>query len=75
MSSNAGPSSGEGQDAEARDEVITRTFGWEDMFVRPEDDPRTDGGFDSERATLVAYLRDYRLTIELKCSGDRKSVV
>lgn len=39
------------------------------MFVRPEDDPRSDGGFDGERATLVGYLRDYRLTVELKCSG------
>lgn len=39
------------------------------MFVRPEDDPRGPGGFDDERSTLVAYLKDYRLTIELKCSG------
>ena len=39
------------------------------MFVRPEDDPRTDGGFHDERTTLTGYLRDYRLTIELKCSG------
>jgi uncharacterized damage-inducible protein DinB len=39
------------------------------MFVRPEDDPRTDSGFEGERATLVGYLRDYRLTIELKCAG------
>ncbi len=39
------------------------------MFVRPEDDPRTDGGFADERSTLTGYLRDYRLTIELKCSG------
>lgn len=39
------------------------------MFVRPEEDSRTDGGFGGERATLAGYLRDYRLTIELKCSG------
>lgn len=38
------------------------------MFVRPEDDPRADGGFGNERTTLIGYLRDYRLTIELKCS-------
>ena len=39
------------------------------MFVRPEDDPRTDGGFTDERTTLAGYLRDYRLTLELKCAG------
>ena len=47
----------------------TRTFGWSDMFVRPQDDPRADGGFSGERATLTGYLRDYRLTLELKCAG------
>jgi hypothetical protein len=35
----------------------------------PDDDPRTDGGFKGERATLVGFLRDQRLTLELKCSG------
>ncbi|HEX9355264.1 MAG TPA: DUF664 domain-containing protein, partial [Streptosporangiaceae bacterium] len=50
-------------------DALTRSFGWSDMFVRPEDDPRTDGGFHDERTTLTGYLRDYRLTIELKCSG------
>ena len=38
------------------------------MFVHPDDDPRTDGGFQGERATLVGYLRDQRLTLELKCA-------
>jgi Protein of unknown function (DUF664) len=47
----------------------SRRFGWSDMFVQPEDDPRADGGFQGERATLVGYLRDQRLTLELKCSG------
>jgi hypothetical protein len=46
-----------------------RRFGWWDMFVHPDDDPRTDGGFVGERATLVGFLRDQRLTLELKCSG------
>ena len=46
-----------------------RHFGWSDMFVRPEDDPRSDTGFDGERATLVGFLRDQRLTLELKCAG------
>ena len=50
-------------------EEITRTFGWQDIFVRPEDDPRGEGGVVGERDVLVSYLRDYRLTIELKCSG------
>ena len=48
---------------------IERKFGWWDMFVAPDDDPRTDGGFTGERDTLVGYLRDQRLTLELKCSG------
>ena len=48
---------------------IERKFGWWDMFVSPDDDPRTDGGFTGERDTLVGYLRDQRLTLELKCSG------
>lgn len=47
----------------------TPRFAWSNMFVRPEDDPRTDGGFTDERSTLIGYLRDQRLTLELKCSG------
>ncbi len=47
----------------------TRRFGWWDMFVHPDDDPRTDGGFKGERATLTGFLRDQRLTLELNCSG------
>ncbi|MFG2195932.1 DinB family protein [Streptomyces sp. NPDC048639] len=39
------------------------------MFVHPDDDPRSEGGFDGERATLTGYLRDQRLTLEMKCSG------
>ncbi|MBT2406485.1 MULTISPECIES: DinB family protein [unclassified Streptomyces] len=39
------------------------------MFVHPDDDARTDGGFQGERATLAGYLRDQRLTLELKCTG------
>ena len=47
-----------------------RTFGWSDMWVAPQDDPREAGGpVAGERATLVRYLRDRRLTLELKCSG------
>jgi hypothetical protein len=60
---------GEGADTAREREPITRSFGWSNMFVPPEDDPRSEGGLAGEKATLVAYLRDYRLTIELKCSG------
>jgi hypothetical protein len=67
MASDAGP--GEGRNGTAPDAGITRTFGWQDMFVPPEEDPRSDDGPGDERTTLTAYLRDYRLTLELKCGG------
>jgi hypothetical protein len=39
------------------------------MFVDPDDDPRADGGFENnERAILVGYLSDRRLTFEMKCA-------
>jgi uncharacterized damage-inducible protein DinB len=51
-------------------ELPERQFGWWDMFVHPDEDPREQGGrFTGERATLVRYLRDYRLTLEMKCAG------
>jgi uncharacterized damage-inducible protein DinB len=41
-----------------------------DMFVDPDADPRTDPPARAdERATLVAFLRWQRDTLELKCSG------
>ncbi|WP_236120264.1 DinB family protein [Cellulomonas palmilytica] len=47
-----------------------RAFGWSDMWAAPEDDPREQGGpVEGERATLVRYLRDRRLTLEMKCEG------
>ncbi len=40
------------------------------MFVRPGEDPREEGGeCAGERDVLVRYLRDQRLTLEMKCSG------
>ncbi|GIG67160.1 DinB family protein [Phytomonospora endophytica] len=45
-----------------------RTFGWWDMFVHPDDDPR-GGSYKGERDVLAGYLRDYRLTFRLKCDG------
>jgi hypothetical protein len=49
--------------------MTERRFGWSDMFVHPDEDPRTDGGFKGERATLVGFLGDQRLTLEVKCAG------
>jgi uncharacterized damage-inducible protein DinB len=41
-----------------------------DMWVDPEDDPRSQGAvLGDERATLLDYLRSYRLTLEMKCAG------
>jgi uncharacterized damage-inducible protein DinB len=66
--SGSGTASGVGEVDEAS--TLVRTFGWEDMFLPPEEDPRDQGAtFDNERDTLVGYLRDYRLTIEMKCAG------
>jgi uncharacterized damage-inducible protein DinB len=41
-----------------------------DMWVDPEDDPRSqEAVLGDERATLLDYLRSYRLTLEMKCDG------
>ena len=41
-----------------------------DMWLDPDDDPRTtEGPSSGERETLLEYLRHYRMTIELKCEG------
>jgi uncharacterized damage-inducible protein DinB len=40
-----------------------------DMWVDPDDDPRSEGGFTDERSLLIGYLRDYRLTLRMKCDG------
>lgn len=40
-----------------------------DMWVDPADDPRENGPAPvDERSTLLAYLRRYRLTLEMKCA-------
>jgi len=44
-------------------------FAWDNMFIHPDEDPRSDGGFVGERDTLLGYLRNQRLTLEMKCSG------
>lgn len=52
------------------DKFPGRRFGWSDMFVRPDEDPRTDGGWDNnERAVLLGSLSDRRMTLEMKCAG------
>lgn len=42
-----------------------------DMWTDPDDDPRNSDGSspDGELATLQDYLRDYRLTLLMKCEG------
>jgi len=60
----------DGRISQSDAELPEREFGWWDMFVHPDEDPREQGGqFSGERATLVRYLRDYRLTLEMKCAG------
>lgn len=68
MSSDPSPAAG--RSGAAADAGITRTFGWQNVFVPPDEDPRSTGGEPAgELDTLTGYLRDYRLTLELKCSG------
>jgi uncharacterized damage-inducible protein DinB len=46
-----------------------RLFGWSNMFVAPDDDPRSEDHSIGERATLTNFLTAYRQTLELKCHG------
>jgi hypothetical protein len=67
-----GPSSPrhDSQPARLPEQQAERKFGWWDMFVEPDNDPRGEGGeLFGERDTLVDYLRYQRQTLELKCSG------
>jgi hypothetical protein len=51
-------------------DVPERQFGWWNMWATPQEDPREQGDPPvGERETLVRYLRDYRLTLQLKCAG------
>jgi uncharacterized damage-inducible protein DinB len=61
--------SSEEQHNQEADLAVVRRFGWEDMFVPPEADPRSQAPSVGERATLTEYLRAYRQTLELKCQG------
>lgn len=60
------------------DQWVGKGFGWQNMFVAPEDDPRDlraqtrapmRDSLRGERAVLASYLRFQRQTLELKCSG------
>ncbi|MDA8396555.1 MAG: DinB family protein [Actinomycetota bacterium] len=46
-----------------------RKFGWSNVFLPPEQDPRDYGPVSGERETLLSYLHAYRQTLELKCAG------
>ncbi len=46
-----------------------RQFGWSNMFVPAEEDPRNFVPSVGERATLLDFLTGYRQTLELKCRG------
>ncbi|MFD6028831.1 DinB family protein [Streptomyces griseoluteus] len=40
-----------------------------DMWTDPDDDPREGPSPEGESATLQDYLRNYRLTLRMKCEG------
>jgi uncharacterized damage-inducible protein DinB len=59
-------------DREQTDEhnLPERNWGWRDMFVHEDDDPRADGNWENtERGVLLGFLSDRRLTLEMKCMG------
>lgn len=49
----------------------TQATVYADMWVDPADDPRNTDGVspDGELATLQDYVKDYRLTLLMKCEG------
>jgi uncharacterized damage-inducible protein DinB len=46
-----------------------RHFGWSNVFVAPDEDPRSEAPSVGERATLIDFLTGCRQTLELKCQG------
>jgi hypothetical protein len=46
-----------------------RRFGWSNLFVAPDEDPRSETPSVGERATLIDFLTGCRQTLELKCRG------
>jgi uncharacterized damage-inducible protein DinB len=58
------------QPDETQPERWTASQLYADMWVDPDDDPRDTGvALNDERSTLLEYLRAYRTTMEMKCSG------
>jgi hypothetical protein len=57
---------GAGRDVDAPTE---RRFGWSNLFVEPEEDPRSTSTSVGERATLLDFITGCRQTLELKCRG------
>src|ERR1700723_3814846 len=53
----------------AQDVPSERHFGWSNLFVAPDEDPRSDSTSIGERATLIDFLKGCRQTLELKCGG------
>ena len=43
--------------------------GYDGMWAKAEDDPRTEGNAVGELATIREYLTNYRLTLGMKCEG------
>ena len=43
--------------------------GFDGMWAKPEDDPRSESNPTGELATIREYLSNYRLTLGLKCEG------
>jgi uncharacterized damage-inducible protein DinB len=46
-----------------------RRFGWSNLFVTPDQDPRSESTSVGERATLIDFITGCRQTLELKCQG------
>ncbi|MFE2103725.1 MULTISPECIES: DinB family protein [unclassified Streptomyces] len=47
----------------------TQATVYPDMWADPDDDPREGPVPDGESATLLDYLKNYRLTLRMKCEG------
>ena len=58
-------------DSQSPDHAVPteRHFGWSNLFVAPDEDPRSDTTSVGEKATLVDFLKGCRQTLELKCQG------
>jgi hypothetical protein len=67
----AGPPPGSVGTVSDAPERWTKASVYPDMWADPGEDPRTGDGTspDGELATLQGYLRNYRLTLLMKCEG------